>query len=856
MEMPERVQHTFIRDESEILGNKRSVGRSRKIVKAPVIYDCSSCGLDKSCKSPKIKRFGHGEKEILVIGLCQGKSEDVQGIPLVGASGVFAKEKFNIVGIDLDKDCTRTNLVACYPGKDNKGKDKPPTDHQIKCCESNLIRDIEETKPKLIICLGTEASQAILRTDGVGGINVTRIHGKVFPYHRLNCWVGSLYHPSYFLHRKSDNIKNKGGGSTSNEDRLDDGLIFAYDLAAIVPFVDIPLPQPLSRDGNKFVTDIDEAVLILKNFSNTDKIVAFDYETTCLSPFEEGARIICVSITDSSKYGYCIPITLKDKFFDRSIFTGFSQHRIIEALKGFITSSTPKTVQNFYTEELWSRRILGVSINNFVHDTMVSYHVINGRTGINGLDFQVFELRGHEYKGSVNPESIENSSIDDLSNYSSWDSRYGIMACNSQLFQLKSDSKLFEFNDLFTRSLLTFANLRDRGIKIDRKALDELKSKFSKKLNECEESLRSSKEVKDYEQEFHTVFNPNAPPQCEKLLYGKMKVQVKVPTPTGKGSTNDETLKMIYKSTNDSRVKNFLDHLFKYRKYADVIKKIAEYEKLIYSDGRIHSSFNLHTAISFRSSAQGPNSQNMYEHDAELREFRRCIIPEDGQVLLEGDYKGIEVAQIAMTSGDPELIRQVTSNIDFHKKYAGRIIGKSIEEVTDDEKYGGKNGFVFPTFYGSLPPAIAKYFDMKYSIDHLQKIQNEFWTEFAGVKQWQKDTIKFYEEHGYIEGLSGFKVPGPLTIYQIYNMPIQGTAFHLFLDALNRIDKYLIDHNFKSKIINEIHDSLVISADPDEVEDVMKICTEIMTSKRFSWQTVPLRVSWEMGENWFEMSKI
>jgi uracil-DNA glycosylase family 4 len=850
-------QLSFIKDESEIFGSSRSRTIKRSLrTTTDKVYDCSTCGLDKLCKKPKIKRFGKGQKDILIVGLCPGRVEDKYGIPLIGPSGDFAKDKFKLVDVDLDIDCVRTNVISCYPGKDSKGRDKKPTEQQIKCCTSNLLRDIEEVKPKMIICLGTEAIQAVLRTTAISSPNVTTIHGKVFPYHKLNCWVGCLHHPSFFLHKNN------------NEDGVIDDVIFAYDLANIIGVLDKPLPQPLSLNGNILVQNVDEAVNILNEFSKSLKPTAFDYETTSVSSFDENSEIVMVSVTDDPSYSYCIPLAVKNPVFNNDEI-----NRIYDAIRGFITSDAPKVIQNFNMEEMWSRKILGVSINNFIHDTMVSYHVINGRVGCNGLEFQAFEMTGHEYKDVVDIKNAKDAPINDLCTRCGFDSRYTIMAYYNQIHQLKFDEKVSGFNRLFTESLLTLTNLKDRGIPIDKSVLNDLESSYTKESIEYENEIRKDEKIKEFEDEKKSTttgiiegllpddvkskdkFNPDAPIQWGKILYGKYGIEPPIKTKTSLGSTSDESLKLILESTDNEKVKGLLSKLFEYRQCADILKKIAEYRRSIHGDGKIHPTFNLHTTPTYRSSANGPNSQNPYKHNKKLMRFRKCYTPEPGYLLLEGDYKAQEIRVIGMMSGDKELIRQIIEGIDMHKKYASKLFEKSIDEVTSDEKYSAKNGFVFPSIYGSKPDAISKY-HIKLPVDHIQKIQDELWDEFHGVREWQLRTIAFYNENGYVEGLSGCKMHGPLTIYQIYNYPIQGPSFHLLLDALNRIDKFMVENGFRSKIINEVHDADLTSTHPDEIDDVIDISNEIMISQRFDWQTVPLQVSWSMGENWYEMEDI
>ena len=129
--------------------------------------------------------------------MCPGQDEDKRGIPFIGRSGELLRKHLALVGINMDDDCIRTNAVACY-------KDIDPTPIEILCCKQNLLRDIEEVKPKLIICFGDVAIKAvaeILKTVVKSKSAVSAVHGRVFPYHKLSCWVGCSYHPS--LDRKS-----------------------------------------------------------------------------------------------------------------------------------------------------------------------------------------------------------------------------------------------------------------------------------------------------------------------------------------------------------------------------------------------------------------------------------------------------------------------------------------------------------------------------------------------------------------------------------------------------------------------------------------------------------------------------
>ena len=152
-------------EEFEKKKRKRSSSSSKS--RKPKVFDCNTCGLSSKCKSPKIKRFGKGEKDILLVGLCPGRQEDRVGTPFVGPSGNFLRKKLKLFDIDIDQDCVRTNIVQCFSGVDKKGNDKSPTKNQIQSCVTNLLKDIEEVKPKLIIALGGEAIKVLADTKGL-----------------------------------------------------------------------------------------------------------------------------------------------------------------------------------------------------------------------------------------------------------------------------------------------------------------------------------------------------------------------------------------------------------------------------------------------------------------------------------------------------------------------------------------------------------------------------------------------------------------------------------------------------------------------------------------------------------------
>jgi len=848
----------FQKEHPEKFERKPSSGGKRSSKK---IYDCSTCGLHRKCRSPKMERFGNGKKRILIIGQNPGRVEDREGIPMVGPSGRLANRMFGYVGIDMDEDCERTNIVQCYPGQNSKGADKDPTKDQIKCCRERILRDIEEVKPKLIICFGTPAINAVLKDQYTIGFTANQMHGKVVPCHKHNCWVGCSYHPAFFRYRKRKKDKFP-----------DDEIILGYDLANIISYLDQPLPQPLSTEGNKCITNVEEVIKAIEDLCISYKPTAYDYETTNLYPWIEGAELLSISASNDINSGIFIPLKLKYDNGDM-IFSLQQQELILDAWRKFLRSDIPKVVQNINMEEIWNRMYLNQSASNIIHDTMIAAHVINNSSNTTSLGFQTFILTGHSYKGMVDVKKLLSEPLEKVCNYNCWDSRYTLMSYYDQKKTFSIEKRLGEFYKFYHEGAKVLVSLRERGNRIDMDILQELDDKYLAERELRIEEMRSLRGVKQYEEESGNTFNPeSATRQLQKILYGIYGVEKtrELTTPSGLGCTDKNAIQIILGKTKNDDVRKLLAGLTRFRKTCSITERITNYKNVMDSKSYVHPSYNLNMADTYRSSSCDPNIQNVFQHDKELRIFRKCIVPTRGRIILEVDHSGMEVKGIAMASGDPELIRQIKEGVkwtkehpegghnpyDTHYRWSTKVYSKSVDDVTKDERYIIKNQFVFPSFYGSIAKSVARNFP-NIPADHVIQVQKEFWEEYHYVREWQNRVLHDYLKNGYAEALNGWRRIGPLSINQLFNNLIQGTSFHLLLGALIMIELEFPRRKLKTVADAEIHDSIKFDAVLKELSEVIDVASEILCSKQYNWQKgIPLGVEWEIGYNWHDMHSI
>lgn len=151
-----------------------------------VISHCTKCSLSQERTNVVI---GAGDKnaDILVVGEGPGKNEDLQGEPFVGKAGQLLDKI--LAAIELSREEVYiTNIVKCRP----PGNRNPLAEEQ-NLCLPYLRQQFLLIKPKIILCLGRIAAQAIIESD----FKITKQHGSW--HERKGIFMIATYHPAALL---------------------------------------------------------------------------------------------------------------------------------------------------------------------------------------------------------------------------------------------------------------------------------------------------------------------------------------------------------------------------------------------------------------------------------------------------------------------------------------------------------------------------------------------------------------------------------------------------------------------------------------------------------------------------------
>ena len=167
-----------------------------------VAAGCKACDLYKRGTQTV---FGEGPKraEIMLVGEQPGDAEDLAGHPFVGPAGKLLDHALEEAGIDRTAVYV-TNVVKHFKWEP-RGKRRihaKPNAGEISACRPWLDTEIALVKPRVLVCLGATAAQALLGKT----FKVSKQRGD-FVESSLAPLVTATVHPSSILRAPDDQAR-------------------------------------------------------------------------------------------------------------------------------------------------------------------------------------------------------------------------------------------------------------------------------------------------------------------------------------------------------------------------------------------------------------------------------------------------------------------------------------------------------------------------------------------------------------------------------------------------------------------------------------------------------------------------
>ncbi len=288
----------------------------------------------------------------------------------------------------------------------------------------------------------------------------------------------------------------------------------------------------------------------------------------------------------------------------------------------------------------------------------------------------------------------------------------------------------------------------------------------------------------------------------------------------------------------------------------------------------VHTSYRTDVVETYRLSSQSPNNQNLpkkpdidddHPIPPDLNVKRQYISRFDGGTITEGDLGQAEVRVAAWMSGDTKMTEAIMSGEDLHYTMASTVYGKPREEITPLERTQIKRT-TFLVLYGGGARTLGAQLGIPKSA--AGAIIDQYFSTFSELDDCIKRAHSRVQRDLYLESPFGFRRrfikphdwntwPGWRIQRQAWNFMIQNTAACIAYVAMIDCDRALRAAQLRSRMVLQVHDSIVVDTYPGEEEAVAALLRRSLTSpdlKRYGVDfDMPLVSDIENGPSWGEV---
>ena len=812
---------------------------------------CKDCPLKGKVKVPFVGKAGN---KIAIIGEAPGSLEEKYQRPFIGDSGQLLFAALDYYCKLERKDVAILNATKCRTDTSNRKE----TTQALKCCREYVVKALQKIKPKLIVAFGSLALKQILKD----GNKITQKSGHFFWSDEFNCWVLAAIHPSYAL-RNGVTIKSysKEYIKTTKPERM-----WADVFKAINSFIKNGYSvKELDTSNYKEATpeDIDE---ILKH-----KVVAFDYETNGLVPFDSSTKILSVSFTVEEGKSYVI-------VFDEDV------EQKIEMTKRILTSDMVKVVANRPFEEIWTKVKFGFEVKQPVHDVLTMAHIINEE---NCQPYSLEEV-AKRYAGMQNIKEIaegmrknlEDADRSLLIRYNGVDSDATFRAYIEMRKILKSEPRLLNYYMRLTYPAQTmYAKLEAIGMKIDllyvRELENELKS-ISQKLHD-KLLMMIPKSIKDkYKDNLTLTRNVIIKDYLFDSNDGLKLKPVEFTEKTNQPAITEKHLKNFVNKS--AFVKRYLE-------WKKSIKILNTYFKQIYDsinkdDSKIYPHTFFIATKTGRLAIKRPPLQTIPQRGLYSDYIKRVFKAPEGYYFFDRDLGQSELRIMGWISKCKGIMKALNEGIDLHRNTVNMLFGTPIDKVTKEQRQQAKAinfGFIYGASAKAFQQIAKNDYGVEFTIEEAEELRRKFFKAYPEILDWHKKTLNFARKHGYVESPLGRrrhleyinssnKALRAEAERQAINFPIQSFSSDLNLIAQILLQKYLEKHNLTDRIYTLflVHDAMYGFAKKEYIKDAQlltKKAMELWTKKyikRFFGVdvTYPIASEFSYGEDWNNMKEV
>jgi DNA polymerase-1 len=537
--------------------------------------------------------------------------------------------------------------------------------------------------------------------------------------------------------------------------------------------------------------------------------------------------------------------------------------------KTFVVQATGSNIKYDY---VWMRRF-GYTINNMVC-TSTNEHILDNTNPKHDLKSLTFM-----YKPSLGDYSKEHRDLvrerggweyvedGEMYKYCAGDGQAGWAIAPAQINKLREDPELYRAHWLTRDLYAVLAEMEFVGVAVDPAENERLDVIYSGKLGGLRHNITAAL----------GPINVNSTQQLAKALKAVVpSIDLSVRELAGVLGPGEEEEESTNRAVleREAHKHPVIETVLEYRKYrtrhSTFIRGLADKHIRFHDDGFfVHPRFRTDVVDTYRLSSQNPNGQNIPRKDnddIELSIKRQFISRFPGGEILEADQSQVEIRVAAMLANDRKMLEAIESGEDIHTSMAAAMLSKAPEDVTEEARQSCKHR-TFLILYGGGAGKLAR--DLKISRRRAVKLINEYYETFSGLSEYISATKLQVKKSLEVTTIWGFKRrfakpehwnshEGARIERQAFNTKVQNGAAGITYVSMIVTDRELRRRGLKSKLVLQVHDSLIVDVFPGERDIVVEIVRDAMeTAAHFERYganiTVPLHCDVAVGPNWGEV---
>lgn len=601
--------------------------------------------------------------------------------------------------------------------------------------------------------------------------------------------------------------------------------------------------EPVSKNYQT-IKNIEQLIEFCQKIKDA-KSLCIDTETTSLDVML--AKLVGISLSINPDSGVYIPIAHQD--YENNI----ELTSVIEYLNPLLQDETISKIGQNLKYDLSILEGAGFNLAGPLFDTMLESYIINSTSNRHGLDelakkvLEVETVKFEDIAGKGKKQkTFDEIEVDIATNYAAEDTDITLQLHKKFYPRIKAIPKLKKvFHEIEMPLMPILAKMEKTGVLIDADLLEKQGKALKKRIEVLE--------VEAY-QIANEEFNLSSPKQLQYILYTKLGLPILKKTAKGQASTAEDVLHDLAREFELPKV------ILEYRSLTKLVNTYIDAlpQKICPNTNRVHTSYNQAVTSTGRLSSSDPNLQNIPIRKPEGREIRRAFIAPKGYKILACDYSQIELRIMAHLSNDENLVDAFKKDLDIHQATASEVFSVPLDKVSKEQRRSAK-AVNFGLIYGMSGFGLAKQLEISRQL--AKEYIDSYFARYPGVKAYMENAKESAKSQGYVETLLGRRLYLPdinaknkmlvnAAERLAINAPMQGTAADLIKIAMIKVNDYLERSSIDCKMIMQVHDELVFEVAENDVDTASaEICKLMENALSLS---VPLVVSYEIGDNWEE----